>query len=153
MPKEHTYHSELNWTGNHGKGTQSYSSYERSYSISIDGKPPLNGSSDPGFRGDETKHNPEEMLLMALSSCHMLWYLHLCSVNKIVVESYCDKAHGAMRENPDGSGEFTVVTLKPEVRLIAGDRGLAESLHEKANEMCFIARSVNFPVHHSPTIS
>ncbi len=147
MSKEHKYQTQLTWTGNQGSGTQSYKTYERSYSVSINGKSDIQGSSDPNFRGDSSKHNPEEMLVMSLSSCHMLWYLHLCSVNSIVVEHYIDCAEGTMNENNDGSGQFKEVILSPDIVISSGDLALAHSLHEKAHHMCFIARSVNFPVH------
>ena len=152
MSKSHNYQIHLNWTGNKGKGTLTYRDYERDYDLRAGDKPVIEGSSDPVFRGDPSRHNPEEMLLMSLSSCHMLWYLHLCSVNKIVVEKYTDKAEGVMNENPDGSGEFKEVTLRPEVTISAGDIELAESLHHKASEMCFIARSMNFAVRHKATL-
>ena len=148
MAKEHNYAIHLDWVGNRGEGTKSYSSYERLYKISLQGKQSIEGSSDPNFRGDASKYNPEEMLLMSLSGCHMLWYLHLCSVNKICVEAYVDSAEGNMTENPDGSGEFSEVILKPRVTISRGDLRLAEALHHKANQMCFIARSVNFPIKH-----
>ncbi|MEQ9427054.1 MAG: OsmC family protein [Cyclobacteriaceae bacterium] len=150
--KVHSYKSHLAWTGNTGDGTQDYKSYLRSYQVKIEGKQAFLGSSDPAFMGDPTKHNPEELLLMALSSCHMLWYLHLCSINKIVVEEYNDSAIGSMIENPDGSGEFKEAILRPIVKISDGDKQLAKSLHQKANEMCFIARSVNFKVDHQPQI-
>lgn len=105
------------------------------------------GSSDPSFRGDRTRYNPEELLVASLSGCHMLWYLHLCADHRIVVIRYRDAAEGKMSEAPDGSGRFTEVVLQPEVTLQAGaDRELAQVLHEKAHQLCFIANSVNFPV-------
>ncbi len=148
MPKAHNYETALEWVGNTGAGTKSHSSYDRLYEIKISGKPSIVGSSDPNFKGDSSKYNPEEMLVISLSSCHMLWYLHLCSVNDIVVENYRDVANGVMNENSDGSGEFTEVTLFPVVTISSGDLEVAKSLHQKANKMCFIARSVNFPVKH-----
>lgn len=147
----HHYQLGLNWTGNLGEGTKTYRSYERSYSIQIEGKSLLYGSSDPAFRGDASKYNPEELLLMALSSCHMLWYLHLCSEAGIVVVEYTDRATGTMEENPDGSGRFTEVVLHPVVKI--ENTGLitkANELHKKANEMCFIANSCNFTIQHRP---
>lgn len=152
MAKTHTYETELNWTGNTGEGTKSYATYERLYEIRGEGKPTLEGSSDPSFRGDPTKYNPEEMLLMSLSSCHMLWYLHLCSINKIVIEGYNDLAEGVMNENSDGSGQFKEVTLRPKVTISSGDLAKAEELHHEANRLCFVARSVNFPVKHEGVI-
>ena len=114
----------------------------------------IKGSADPGYMGDAACHNPEDMLLAALSACHMLWYLHLCAVSKVVVTAYEDTAEGAMQTNPDGSGEFTSVTLKPRITVTPeSDLVKAESLHEKANAMCFIARSVNFPVEHDAEIT
>jgi organic hydroperoxide reductase OsmC/OhrA len=145
--KQHTYRSELEWTGNDGRGTQSYTSYRRDHVIQVNGKPPLPASSDPSFRGDKTRYNPEELLVASLSSCHMLWYLHLCAVNHITVLEYRDSAEGVMRENQDGSGEFLSVTLKPEVHIAEANKTAeADDLHHKAHSLCFISRSVNFPV-------
>jgi len=151
---EHHYALTIEWTGNLGTGTSGYRDYTRNHTISVENKPELLGSSDPHFRGDKTRHNPEDMLVAALSSCHMLSYLHLCAVNKVVVLEYKDNATGTMKENPDGSGQFTEVTLHPEVKV--KDASMIETanhLHEKASQLCFIARSVNFPVHHIPTTS
>jgi organic hydroperoxide reductase OsmC/OhrA len=150
--KEHAYAATLTWTGNQGTGTSHYAAYARDHEIAFPGKPALHASSDPSFRGDPKRYNPEELLVGALSSCHMLWYLHLCAVAGVVVEGYIDKAGGIMAMNPDGSGQFTSVTLRPEVTISKGDPEKARALHEKAAEMCFVARSVNFPVGHEPTI-
>lgn len=152
MMKEHKYQAVITWTGNLGKGTSSYREYERSHSVEIEGKKAIEASSDPAFRGDSSKHNPEDLFLSSISSCHMLWFLHLCTVEKIVVTNYIDRAEGIMKENKDGSGFFEEVTLKPEVTVLK--ERMAEkldSLHEKANKMCFIANSCNFPIHHKAT--
>ncbi|MFZ6000839.1 MAG: OsmC family protein, partial [Bacteroidota bacterium] len=149
--KEHAYKATTTWTGNKGPGTLDYKSYERSHTLSVAGKPDLLGSSDPLFRGDKTKHNPEDLLVSALSGCHMLWYLHLCAVNNVVVVDYVDHAEGIMVEHEDGSGEFTRVTLKP--RVTVKDASMIEKanqLHKDAHRYCFIARSVNFDVLHEP---
>ena len=149
--KTHHYQLELNWTGNIGEGTKNYQSYERSFSININGKPALNGSSDPAFRGDASRYNPEELFLMSISSCHMLWYLHLCAEAGIVVKAYSDHANGKMEENLEESGKFTEVVLSPIVKITnANLQGIANELHKKANKMCFIANSCNFPIHHKP---
>ena len=154
MAKEHTYSATVTWTGNRGEGTTDYRAYTRHYDIACNGKPVIKGSADPGYMGDAACHNPEDMLLAALSACHMLWYLHLCTVSKVVVTAYEDTAEGAMQTNPDGSGEFTNVTLKPRITVTPeSDLAKAESLHEKANAMCFIARSVTFPVEHEAEIT
>ncbi|MFZ6013675.1 MAG: OsmC family protein [Bacteroidota bacterium] len=151
MVKLHYYNTTVTWTGNNGPGTTEYKSYERSHEIKTEGKPVIRASSDPVFRGDKTKYNPEELLVASLSGCHMLWYLHLCAVNGIVVTEYVDEATSVMEENADGSGQFKEVTLNPRVtvteqRMVAK----ANELHHEANKMCFMARSVNFPVHHKP---
>ena len=153
MSKEHHYKSTIQWTGNKGTGTSDYRSYERSHEILIEHKMKIEASSDPAFRGDKTKHNPEEMLLSSLSSCHMLWYLHFCAEAGIIVVDYTDNAEGIMLETPNGSGHFTEVTLNPTV-LVAEESMInkAKELHHKANEFCFIANSVNFPVKHIPTV-
>jgi organic hydroperoxide reductase OsmC/OhrA len=115
---------------------------------------PIQASSDPAFLGDETRYNPEELLVASLSSCHMLWYLHLCSSNGITVLDYQDPATGLMEENEDGSGQFARVLLRPHVKILAGDdRTKARGLHSAAHSLCFIARSVKFLVEVAPEIS
>lgn len=152
MSKEHHYKAKIQWTGNKGTGTNNYRSYERSHTISVENKPVIEGSSDPAFRGDRTKYNPEEMLLASLSSCHMLWYLHFCSEEGIIVTDYTDNATGIMVETVDGSGHFKEVTLNPKVTVTEKSMiEKAKELHHKANTYCFIANSVNFPVKHIPT--
>lgn len=153
MGKIHHYSQKVKWTGNLGKGTSSYRDYDREYEIEVPGKPTIQGSSDPSFLGDPGKYNPEDLLVASLSSCHLLWYLHLCAVNKITVTSYEDFPEGIMEENEDGSGQFAEVTLKPKVIILEETKlDLARQLHQKANNMCFIARSVNFKVMHKPEI-
>ncbi|MDO6435385.1 OsmC family protein [Flavitalea sp. BT771] len=151
MEKTHNYATVLTWTGNKGEGTADYKAYDRDYIISVAGKPEIQGSSDPSFRGNRERYNPEELLVASLSSCHMLWYLHLCAVNNIVVVDYRDQAEGVMMEKADGSGYFREVTLRPLVTIT--DAALVEkakALHHEANRYCFIASSMNFPVHHQP---
>jgi len=151
--KSHHYQSFIQWTGNKGKGTKSYTSYERTYDVHINGKPSLKGSADPAFRGNAELHNPEDLLLASISSCHMLWYLHFCSVNRITVMDYQDKATATMEEKPEGKGHFTEAILHPEILILEKEKiELAESLHEKAHEFCFIANSCNFPIRHQPIV-
>ncbi|PRX53956.1 OsmC family protein [Flagellimonas meridianipacifica] len=154
MTKKHNYRTTVEWTGNKGKGTSGYKEFERSHIVSIDKKPDILCSSDPAFRGDRTKYNPEELLLASLSSCHMLWYLHLCSESKIIVTEYLDNATGIMIETSNGSGYFLEVTLNPKV-VVAESSMMkkAVELHKKANELCFIANSVSFKVNHYPSCS
>lgn len=151
MGKTHSYQLSIQWTGNTGQGTQNYQAYERSHTIHVENKADILGTSDPKFRGDPSKHNPEELLLASLSSCHMLWYLHLCAEAGVVVVDYIDHAAGTMVETPDGGGHFTEVTLSPIVTVLEEPMiTQANALHKKANQLCFIANSVNFPVHHRP---
>ncbi|WBU89104.1 OsmC family protein [Cellulophaga omnivescoria] len=153
--KKHNYEITVAWTGNEGNGTQNYTSYNRNHTITANHKyGEIKGSSDPSFLGDKTKYNPEDLFLSSLSSCHMLWYLHLCSVHKIVVNSYVDNAIGTMEETEDGSGKFTGVTLQPKV-IITDPKMLekANELHKQANKMCFIANSCNFKIDHKPNIT
>ena len=151
--KQHTYEVLVNWTGNEGEGTKTYKGYRRDHMIACEGKPQIQGSSDPGFRGDRSRYNPEELLVASLSSCHMLWYLHLCSVNHVTVLEYRDSASGVLEEGNDGAGEFVRVTLKPTVKVSTGDdRARASALHEEAHRLCFIARSVRFQVEIVPEI-
>lgn len=153
MKGNHTYSLCVKWTGNKGTGTSNYKAYDRSHSILIDYKNEISGSSDPAFHGDKTKHNPEELLIASLSSCHMLWYLHLCAEAKVVVVEYMDKATGTMSETSNGGGHFNEVVLNPIVTVTETSMIVkANELHKKANELCFIANSVNFPVRHNATI-
>lgn len=152
--KHHTYQVRVDWTGNDGEGTKTYRGYRRDHTIASEGKPPIQGSSDPSFRGDRSRYNPEELLVASLSSCHMLWYLHLCSANQVTVLDYHDEASGVLEEGDDGSGEFVRVVLKPAVKISAGDdRAKALALHGEAHRLCFIARSVRFPVDIAPEIT
>ena len=149
--KSHQYKTTMTWTGNTGQGTIAYRSYERSHVITSEGKPPIPGSSDPSFRGDKARYNPEELLVSSLSACHMLWHLHLCSENGVIVTGYTDEATGIMIETADGGGSFSEVTLHPVVTVSdASMKDKANSLHHEANRLCFIANSVKFPVHHQP---
>lgn len=150
--KTHNYKATIKWTGNKGLGTSYYQAYEREHLISIDNKNNIFGSSDPAFRGDKTKHNPEDLLVSSLSACHMLWYLHLCSQAGVVVTDYIDNATGIMKETENGGGHFTEVTLNPMVTVTEHTMiDKANELHKKANELCFIANSVNFLVFQRPT--
>jgi len=151
--KRHHYEVRVDWTGNDGDGTRSYKSYRRDHSIQSAGKPEIFGSSDQSFRGDPARYNPEEFLVASLSACHMLWYLHLCAVNDVIVREYRDAACGVMEENQDGSGEFVQVMLKPVVKILGdSDRAKALALHHEAHGLCFIARSVKFSVEVVPEI-
>lgn len=152
MTRQHHYKVTIKWTGNKGKGTTDYRSFGREHTISINEKPDILGSSDPAFLGDKTKHNPEDLLVSSLSTCHMLWYLHLCSEAGVVVTEYSDNATGIMVNEYSGSGHFTEVILNPIV--VVTEQSMIEKaneLHKKVNEFCFVANSVNFPVRHQPT--
>jgi len=153
MSKTHHYTAQIAWTGAGDAGTKNYKSYERSYAVNIAGKTTIAGSADPAFRGDPSCHNPEDMLVASVSSCHMLWYLHLCSVSGVTVTSYVDTAEGIMEEDAQGSGRFTKIILRPTIKITTdSDKKIAEMAHVKANEMCFIANSLNCPVEHVATI-
>jgi organic hydroperoxide reductase OsmC/OhrA len=150
---KHHYETNIVWTGNTAEGTKTYRSYSRNFTLTAPDKPDILGSSDPAFRGDRDRYNPEEMLVAALSSCHMLSYLHLCAINDVVVLAYEDIAAGTMQERPDGSGVFTHVQLNPKVTISAESNiERASELYHKAHELCFIANSVNFPVAAAPTV-
>ncbi|MFG1781461.1 OsmC family protein [Rhodococcus oryzae] len=147
--REHHYELTVTWTGNHGTGTNDLRAYGREHLVTADGKPDLSGSSDPAFLGDPTRWNPEELLVAALSQCHMLWFLNLAALAGVVVTDYLDRPTGTMTEERSGAGQFAEVVLRPEVTVAAADMlPKLPELHSAAHEKCFIARSVNFPVHH-----
>jgi len=152
--KNHNYQITSHWDSKISGLTSSYITYNRNHIIEIPGKTTIESSSDPSFRGDPTKHNPEELFLASISSCHMLWYLHLCASNKISVVEYIDRAIGTMVEESSGSGRFSEVVLNPTVTIVELDkRELAAKLHQEANRFCFIASSCNFEIKHNPIIN
>lgn len=145
--KQHNYKLKLKWTGNRGNGTTGYSSYERSHEIEAEGKAQkILLSADPAFLGNSGLFNPEELLLASLSSCHMLWYLHLCADEGIIVTSYSDSPAAVLIEGKDVNGKITGATLSPFVIIRAGEIERAIQLHAKAHKECFIANSCNFTV-------
>lgn len=153
MGKEHRYRVSLEWTGNEGSGTASYRGYSRAHELRAEGRPIIPGSSDPAFRGDPARWNPEELLVASLSACHQLEYLHLCAVAGVIVTAYEDHPEGLMVEEASGAGQFSEVVLRPEVTVTAAsDVEKALALHHEAHARCFIARSMNFPVAHEPVI-
>ena len=152
MPATHVYRTTVRWTGNLGSGTKGYRDYSRDHTIEVGGKPPILASSGLSPRSDSARYNPDDLLVAALSSCHMLWYLHLCSEAGVVVDEYTDHAEGVLELASDGSGRFVRATLRPRVVLREGDRTVADQLHHEAHRKCFIASSVNFPVACEPVI-
>jgi organic hydroperoxide reductase OsmC/OhrA len=152
--RKHQYQMTTHWTGNLGTGTSAYTAYSRSHELGGPGKSaPIAGSSDPAFRGDAARYNPEELLVSALSACHMLWVLHLCADAGIVITEYTDHAAGEMVEHTDGSGEFTRVVLRPRMKITDIARaGEALEIHHRAHHVCCLARSMNFPVEHEVVV-
>jgi len=149
----HEYTTHLIWTGNIGNGTAGYKSYDRSFEVRIENKDSIYGSSDPAFMGDRKKSNPEELLLASVSSCHMLWYLHLCAVNEVIVTKYADSAYGALNRQSNGRGSFSSIQLSPLVHVAEEIMiNKAEELHAQANTMCFIANSLNININHHAEI-
>ncbi len=148
----HTYQTNLTWTGA-AAGFADYESYDRTHQLAAPGKPTLTTSSDPAFLGLPELWNPEDMLLGALSSCHMLSYLACCARARITVLDYTDRATATMVENGKGGGAFTEATLRPVVTIAQPEKiEHARRLHGTASKVCFIANSVNFPVHHEAEI-
>ena len=148
----HTYTVRIEWRGNRGSGTSGYRDYGREHTISAGAKPDIAGSSDPLFRGNADRWNPEELLVAAAAACHKLWYLHLCADAGIAVQRYTDEAVGTMVEDTQG-GRFTRIVLRPRVAIRAGDDAeLATRLHHQAHAKCYIANSVNFPIECEPVV-
>lgn len=151
--KQHHYSVTVEWTGNHGTGTSGYAAYGRDHVIRAGEKPTISASSDPAFRGDAKRWNPEDMLVASVSACHKLWYLHVCAVAGVVVTAYVDRAEGVMVEDAKRGGTFTGIVLRPTVTIAAGsDPAKAAALHHDAHEKCYIANSVNFPIACEPVI-
>lgn len=152
MLRDHEYKLLITWTGNRGSGTMDYRSYKRDFTVDATDKPQLKGTSGSAFNGDKSAYSPEDMLVAAVSSCHMLWYLHLCAEGGVVVIDYKDEAYGILHEENDGSGHFTKIVIRPEVTINdASNQEVAKSIHENAHKMCFIASSLKCPVIIEPT--
>jgi organic hydroperoxide reductase OsmC/OhrA len=152
MATAHNYAAKITWTGATAGGTTSYQAYSREYEFKVGDKQTLRGSADPHFRGDATLYNPEELLVVSLSTCHLLSYLAECARAGVNVVAYEDDASGTMAMK-DRAIRFTDVLLKPRVTIAPGsDVDKAKALHAKAHAECFIANSVNFPVRHEATI-
>lgn len=150
---EHHYELSVEWTGNDGEGTTNYRAYGRDHIVRGADKQPLAVSADPGFRGNPARYNPEELLVAALAGCHMLWYLHLCAEKGVVVTGYRDQPSGVLEHGPTG-GSFQRVTLRPVVTVTTDDMvEAAGELHAEAHQLCFLARSVSFPVLHQASIT
>jgi organic hydroperoxide reductase OsmC/OhrA len=152
MAPEHVYRATIRWTGDLGEGTREYRRYSRDHTIEVEGKPPILGTSSLSPRSDPGRHSPDDLLVAALSSCHMLWYLHLCSEAGVVVTGYTDTAEGTLTLERNGAGRFTRATLRPRVLVRDGSLETARQLHEEAHRRCFVANSVSFPVACEPTI-
>ncbi len=149
-----THASRIVWTGNRGEGTAHYRSYDRTWDIAAPGKPVIPCSNDPALGGDPARMNPEDLLLSALSACHMLWYLHYAADAGIVVQAYEDEPLGIAEAGPGGAGRFVFATLRPRITVRAGTNlAQARALHDRIHEVCFIARSVNFPVSCEPAFT
>ena len=143
----------MEWLGNRGSGTSGYRDYGREVLLTTEGKHPIEGSADRTFHGNADRWNPEDLLLGALSQCHLLSYLHVAVLRGVVVTAYTDDAIGTMEQTPDGGGQFISVTLRPHVTVATVDMvDAAIDAHREANEKCFIANSVNFPVLHEPRV-
>lgn len=153
MGTQHSFFAKIQWTGNRGSGTSSYRAYDRTWNLQSDGKEVLHCSNDPLLGGDSAKYNPEDLLISALSSCHMLWYLHLCSQAGVTVLAYEDEPEGIGESEPSGKGRFLEAVLRPKITITAdSDPQKALALHDEIHAYCFIARSINFPVRYEPQI-
>jgi organic hydroperoxide reductase OsmC/OhrA len=153
LPRTHRYELTVTWTGDRGTGTSGYRDFSRAHEVTAPGRPALLGSSDPVFRGERDRWSPEQLLVAAIAQCHMLWYLHLCAEAGVVVVGYTDNPTARLEEAADGGGQFTELVLHPRITVTeAGMTQRAAELHADAHRLCFIARSVNFPVGHEPLI-
>lgn len=123
----------------------SYEEYNRAHEVIFDAGVTVPASSAPAYRGDEDRVDPEEMLVAALSNCHMLTFLALCAKKRLTVDSYEDRAVGVMTKNADGKSWVSRVDLHPRIAFAPGvavDAETLEKLHHRSHEECFIANSV-----------
>jgi organic hydroperoxide reductase OsmC/OhrA len=147
--KIHQYNTQIIWTGNTGKGTETLNGYRRDYVIEVEGKPEIPGTSEISVQSNKVRYNPEELLQAAVSSCHMLWYLYLCAQKGIIITEYVDKSRGTMESVDQGGGRFTNITLGPKIKIKGkADLNVLNDLQDQAHHLCYIANSCNFPIAH-----
>lgn len=154
MSNRHTFEAHLSWTKPDEASSNRKRIYGKTHLMQINGKQDLTISAAKAFKGDPALHNPEDQLLSSIMSCHMMSFLYVCSQHNMEVFSYKDKATAILETYEDGSGKIVSVSLFPQV--IIADHNqieLANALHVKANKLCFIANSCNFPVQHEPYTS
>ncbi len=148
MHLKHLFKAALNWSKDNGKSIR----YTKNHTISFEGKEALTISAAKAFKGDPSLHNPEDLLLSSLMSCHMMSYLYICAQHQIEVIDYQDQAIATLETNENGSGRFIEVRLNPQVTISNGEQiALANTLHHQAHQLCFIANSCNFPILHQAT--
>ena len=152
----HRMRCRTEWEARPGE-TIASGTFSRQHAVTAEGKPPLVMSAAPSFSGDPSRHNPEELFVMALSSCQMLTYLFLASRAGIDVRSYTDEAEGILELAPAVAGrrrmKMTQVTLRPRITVAAGaDLARARALVETAHAECFVAASVSCEVITSPEV-
>lgn len=150
-----TYSATILWQRNGAVFTDQR--YSRAHAWHFDGGTVVPGSSSPHSvplpYSDAAAVDPEEAFVAALSSCHMLWFLHLAAKRGFVVERYEDRADGVMAKNAEGKRAMILVTLRPRAEF-AGERRPGrqdiEALHHAAHEECYIANSVKSEVRCEP---
>ena len=149
---KHLFQAEVSWTSSQAQEDSTKRIYSKSHQIKIEGKPILNVSAAKAFKGDPELYNPEDLLLSSLVSCHMMSYLYVCAQNNIEVLEYSDNAEAILETFTGASGRFVEVRLNPKVKISNLHKiELAVDLHKKANQLCFIANSCNFPILHKAT--
>lgn len=142
-----TYGCSVHWA--RGDAAFTDQKYSRAHEWRFDGGAVVRGSSSPhSVRvpwSDPGAVDPEEALVAAVSSCHMLWFLSLAAEKGWVVDSYTDEAEGRMAAFADGRRGITEVTLHPQVVFSgasAPDDAAVDALHHAAHERCYIANSI-----------
>lgn len=149
MSYKHLFKAKLNWDSEEDLISSSGKKFTKNHSIFIEGKKLLHVSAAKAFKGDPQLYNPEDLLLSSIVSCHMMSYLYVCAQKGIDIVSYQDQAEATLEVLENGSGRFIEVRLFPQV-IIRNKEQITEAvlLHQKANKLCFIANSCNFPIVH-----
>ncbi|HKC94876.1 MAG TPA: OsmC family protein [Nitrospira sp.] len=128
-----------------GSESFTYESYNRDHTLVFEGGSQVTASAAPAYRGNPSHVNPEEGLVAALSSCHMLTFLAVAAKKHFVVDHYSDQAVGFLEKNDKGKLAITRVILRPRIAFggttVPTPQEIAE-LHEQAHKGCFIANSV-----------
>jgi len=152
MSPSHLFEGSLRWTGSASE-VNGKLALARAFRVEFAGKAPIEGSSPAVFNGDDSRHNPETLMVASLMACHHLTYVAVCERSGVKLTGYTDRASGTLAIK-DGKMRMVEVVLRPRVTVAdATQLERARELHDKAHANCFMSNSVNFEVKVEPDVT